>query len=147
MLQPRQCWIRATSMTSATACNSTRSLTHRARPGIEPTTSHTLCWVLNPLSHNGPSHISHFKHCVSTAPALRPHRWWCRPDTGQYVAHSRYTVAEWASGGMGETSFLLALSPNSAMFNRHLFMCRIRQGADAQNVSNSGKSLGDDLED
>ena len=33
----------------------TRSLSHWARPGIELTFSRTLCWVLNPLSHNGNS--------------------------------------------------------------------------------------------
>ena len=32
-----------------------RSLTHWARPGIEPTSSQTLYQVLNPLSHNGNS--------------------------------------------------------------------------------------------
>ena len=37
-----------------------RSLTQWARPGIEPTSSLILCWVLNHLSHNGNSikHIS-----------------------------------------------------------------------------------------
>ena len=38
-----------------------RSLTHWARPGIEPASSWTPCWVLNPLSHHGnsyfPSHL------------------------------------------------------------------------------------------
>ena len=33
-------------------------LTHRARPGIEPTSSQTLCQVPNPLSHNGNSYTS-----------------------------------------------------------------------------------------
>ena len=32
-----------------------RSLTHSGRPGIEPTSSKTLCWVLNSLNHNGNS--------------------------------------------------------------------------------------------
>ena len=32
-----------------------RSLIHWARPGIKPTSSWTLCQVLNPLSHNGNS--------------------------------------------------------------------------------------------
>ena len=36
----------------------TRSLTHCARPGMEPASSGTLCQVLNPLSHNGNSTIS-----------------------------------------------------------------------------------------
>ena len=32
-----------------------QTLTHWARPGIEPTSSWTLCWVLNATSHNGNS--------------------------------------------------------------------------------------------
>ena len=39
----------------ATACGSARYLTHWARPGIELTSSLRLCWVLNPLNHNGSS--------------------------------------------------------------------------------------------
>ena len=35
-------------------CNA-RSLTHWARPGTEPTSSRTRCWVLNLLSHSGSS--------------------------------------------------------------------------------------------
>ena len=42
-------------MTYATAWGNTGSLTHWAKPGIEPTTSRTLCWVLNPLNHSGNS--------------------------------------------------------------------------------------------
>ena len=37
----------------------TRFLTPCVRPGIEPASSRTLCWVLNPLSHNGNS-LMHF---------------------------------------------------------------------------------------
>ena len=33
-----------------------QSLTHRARPGIEPVSSWTLCWILNLLSHSENSH-------------------------------------------------------------------------------------------
>ena len=36
----------------ATACGNNESLTHWERPEIEPTSSRTLCQVLNPLSHN-----------------------------------------------------------------------------------------------
>ena len=45
MPQPQQCWIRATSATYTTATlsgSNTRSLTHWARPGIEPPSSWTL---------------------------------------------------------------------------------------------------------
>ena len=35
------------------ACGDAGSLTHWVRPGIEPASSQTLCWVLNPLSHSG----------------------------------------------------------------------------------------------
>ena len=62
--------IRASAGTYATAATVTstpdliyihglyhRFLTHWARPGIEPTSSGTLCQVLNPLSHNGSSRL------------------------------------------------------------------------------------------
>ena len=52
MPQPRQPLIWATSVVYAAACGSARSITHWARLGIEPTSSWTLCWVLNLLSHN-----------------------------------------------------------------------------------------------
>ena len=35
-----------------TAHGNSISLTHWVRPGIKPTSSQKLCWVLNPLSHN-----------------------------------------------------------------------------------------------
>ena len=38
-----------------TAHGNARSWTHWGRPRIEPTSSWTLCWVLNPLSHVGSS--------------------------------------------------------------------------------------------
>ena len=50
--QPWQHQIWGTSVTFAAACSNARSLTHWARPGIKPASSQTLCWVLNPLSHN-----------------------------------------------------------------------------------------------
>ena len=37
------------------SCSDTESLTHWTRPGMEPTSSQTLCWVLNTLSYNGNS--------------------------------------------------------------------------------------------
>ena len=43
------------------ACDNARSLTHWARPGIEPTSSWALCWVLNPLSHSGNSWFAQFR--------------------------------------------------------------------------------------
>ena len=58
--QPRQQWIQATSVTCATACSSVGSLTQWMRPGIEPASSWCLCWVLNPLSHNGNSTFLNF---------------------------------------------------------------------------------------
>ena len=48
--QPPQCQIRATSANYAA-----RSLTHWARPGIEPTSSQTLFWVLDLLRYDGNS--------------------------------------------------------------------------------------------
>ena len=54
------------SVTYTTAHGSTRSLTHRARPGIEPTSSWMLCQVLNPLSHSGNSlHVAFPVHSRS----------------------------------------------------------------------------------
>ena len=46
--QPQQCQIGATSATWATACSNTGSLTHWARPGIEPTSLGTLSRILKP---------------------------------------------------------------------------------------------------
>ena len=39
-------WIWATFMTYGTACGNAKSLTHRARPGIQPASSHRLCGSL-----------------------------------------------------------------------------------------------------
>ena len=54
-LQPQQHQIRATPAAHTTACGNAESLTHWARPGIEPIYSGTLRQVPNPLSHNGNS--------------------------------------------------------------------------------------------
>ena len=51
MPQPQQRWIQAT-------CSSVGSLAHWVRLGIKPASSRILCWVLNPLSHNGSSYFS-----------------------------------------------------------------------------------------
>ena len=50
-------WIRA-----AVAWGNVRSLTHWARPGIKPTSSWTVCQVLNLLSHNGNFLVIILKH-------------------------------------------------------------------------------------
>ena len=50
--QPQQHWIQTASLTYATACTNTGSLTPWARSGIEPISSQILYWVLNLLSHN-----------------------------------------------------------------------------------------------
>ena len=59
MPQPQQCGIRTTSVTYTTAHDNAGSLTHWARPGIEPTSSWILggfinCWATmgNSLSFN-----------------------------------------------------------------------------------------------
>ena len=44
----------------STAHGNTRSFTHWARPGMEPTSSQTLRGVLSQLSHNGNSHCSFY---------------------------------------------------------------------------------------
>ena len=60
-LQPHPCsiWkfpdrggIRAVAVTYNTAWDSTRFLTHWARPGVEPASSQRQHWALNPLRHN-----------------------------------------------------------------------------------------------
>ena len=53
--QPQKCRIRAASVTYVAPCSNMGSLTHWARPGVQPVSSETLCRVLNPLSHNGNS--------------------------------------------------------------------------------------------
>ena len=50
--QPQQHQVQATYVTYAAACSNTSSLTHWARPGMKPTSSWTLCQVLNPRSHS-----------------------------------------------------------------------------------------------
>ena len=50
--QPWQLQIWAKPVTYATAGGNARSLTHWARPGIEPASSQALCWVLNPPGHS-----------------------------------------------------------------------------------------------
>ena len=54
---PWQHGIWATSVTYATACSNTGSLTNWARPGIKTISSWSLCGVLNPLSSNRNSQI------------------------------------------------------------------------------------------
>ena len=58
--QPWQHRIRAASATYAAACNNAGSLTHWARPGIEPASSRIPCQVLNSLSHNENSTVVNF---------------------------------------------------------------------------------------
>lgn len=48
-------WIQAASATYVTAYSNAGSLRHWARPGIKATSSGTLCWVFNLLSHKGNS--------------------------------------------------------------------------------------------
>ena len=54
-LQPWKHQIQAAPETYATAYSNSGSLTHWARPGIEPTSSQRQHQVLNPLSHSGNS--------------------------------------------------------------------------------------------
>ena len=49
--QPQKRGIRAASVTYTTAHGNVGSLTQRVRPGIEPPSSWTPCWVLNLLCH------------------------------------------------------------------------------------------------
>ena len=50
--QPQQHQIQAASATYITACVNAWSLTHWERPGIEPSSSRRLFWVLYWLNHN-----------------------------------------------------------------------------------------------
>ena len=52
MPQPQQHRVSTTSATYAAACSNALSLTHWAKPGIEPMSSWTLYQVFKPLSHN-----------------------------------------------------------------------------------------------
>ena len=63
--QPQQSWILTASASFIATHDNTRSLTQRARPGIEPASSWTLCSVLNPLSNNGASESSCFNFYLS----------------------------------------------------------------------------------
>ena len=57
--------IQATSATYSSAWGNAGSLIHWSRPGIEPTSSQTLCGVLNHLSHNSNSQVGFFeKQCL-----------------------------------------------------------------------------------
>ena len=53
MPQPRQHWIRAASVTYAPACSNARSLTPRARPGMEPASSWILVGFLTSCTTTG----------------------------------------------------------------------------------------------
>ena len=65
MPQPWQHRIWGTSATYAAACNNARSWIHWMRPGIEPTSSWTLCGFLPPLSHSGDSRFETFLLSIS----------------------------------------------------------------------------------
>ena len=58
--QPHQHWIWAASVTYPAACSNTGTLTHWVRPGIEPASLQRQHWVLNLLSHNWNSFLTHF---------------------------------------------------------------------------------------
>ena len=58
--QPQQHQNWTTSAPHTAACSNARSLNHWVRPGIEPTSSWTLCQALNPLRHNENS-----RRCIS----------------------------------------------------------------------------------
>ena len=66
--QLQQHWIWVTSATYAIAHSNTRSLTHWARPGIQPASSWTLCQALNPLNHNGNANGYNFFFLFLAAP-------------------------------------------------------------------------------
>ena len=62
--QTQQRRIQATSVTYMAACGNDGSLTHRARPGIEPASSRRQHQVLHPLSHNGNSNLLIFNDLI-----------------------------------------------------------------------------------
>ena len=63
--QLQQFWIWAASAACAPVCGNARSLTHWVKPGMEPTSSWTLCWVLNLLSHNRISCLCYWCQCLA----------------------------------------------------------------------------------
>ena len=64
MQQSQQHRIWAAFTTYAAAGGNAGSLTHWSRPEVEPTSSRTLCWVLNQLSHNRNSGLVYLFHFV-----------------------------------------------------------------------------------
>ena len=64
-LQPWQHGIPAASATYTAVCSNASSLMHWVRPGIEPSSSWTPCWLLNLLSHNRNSQRVHFILIIS----------------------------------------------------------------------------------
>ena len=64
--QPQQHQIQASSTNYVAVCSNAGSLTHWVKTDNESTSSQTLCWVLNPLSHNGSSSFDHFSlNCIN----------------------------------------------------------------------------------
>ena len=98
--QPWQHQSWAVSSTYAAAGGNARSLTHQARPGIEPTSSQWQRWVLNPLSHSKNSPIQFFKKNLDYLWISVNHH--ARPNSGVLLAwnppdydniHGHYSVS------------------------------------------------------
>ena len=64
--EPQQCWIQAASATYTTAHSNTGSLTHWARPEIEPLSSWILVRFINRWATMGTPQLLLFKRLMST---------------------------------------------------------------------------------
>ena len=76
--QPQQCQIRAASATYSTAHGNARSLTHRARPGMEPASS----WILVGFVTTEPGQD------LLHPPSLENIAWFCRHWSPQGLARA-----------------------------------------------------------
>ena len=82
MPQPQQLGIRAKSATYTTAHGSTESLTHRARPEIEPVSSWKLVGLVNRWATTGTPGILIFRSTLKILmELLLDHTWHMRPIT------------------------------------------------------------------
>ena len=124
----------ATSVTYTAACGNAGSLTHWARPGMEPLTSQGLCRVLNLLSPNRNSYTFIFYYFFLTFIFLLLHFDTCNDIAVSYkivclpykcpVFHlSTLSPSLWTSGNHWCFYCLHIFCRNSYTFKDCLFYC------------------------
>ena len=112
MPEPQQCGIRAASATYTTAHGNAGSLTHGARPGIEPTTSLFLVGFANHCTTTGTPNLISLRTKMS--------RWVC-PDGGH--------LSLW-----GQKTVILATISAKALVSRNSLLLRGSDLADGRDV-------------